>query len=117
MASNKEVKKLSKYWRSSAAYKNWRISVLDGAGNKCVICSSETKLQAHHINSARYFPELRFTVSNGICLCKVCHMSMHILYKQGYRKKTTKKDLRYFKAITKRYISVGKKLVKDSIIV
>jgi len=96
-------------WRHGSAYKKWHNLVLLNAGYKCELCNSTKKLQAHHIDSASYFKEERFVVSNGICFCKSCHKSLHILYKQGYRKKTTKKDLKYFLALAKRYMSLGKK--------
>jgi len=58
-------------------------------------------MYAHHINDASNHPDLKFVVSNGVCLCKKHHVWLHILYKQGYRKKTTNKDYKYYKALYK----------------
>jgi hypothetical protein len=56
-------------------YRLWKESVFNQAGNICALedetCSGP--LQAHHIQSWTEFPELRYEVSNGQCLCKDHH--------------------------------------------
>jgi hypothetical protein len=58
-------------------------------------------MHAHHIEDASNHPDIRFSVKNGKCLCRKHHTWLHILYKQGYRKKTTKKDYKYYKSLYK----------------
>lgn len=74
----------------------------------CVICGRSERLEVHHIQDASYHPELRLTLSNLMTLCYWCHRPMfHILFKGGTRKKTSKQDMRKFKAIAKYFIKRG----------
>jgi 5-methylcytosine-specific restriction endonuclease McrA len=44
----------------------------------CQDCGkTHCKVIAHHIKPAKDFPELRYDVSNGICLCVECHHKLH----------------------------------------
>jgi hypothetical protein len=63
--------------RSSTQYKNWRKSVFERDGYRCVVCNSHSDLHAHHKKEFHEFPELRFDVSNGITLCKIHHAEIH----------------------------------------
>jgi hypothetical protein len=56
-------------------YRNWRKSVLERANKTCELkdTSCSGPLQAHHIQSWTDFPELRYEVSNGQCLCRDHH--------------------------------------------
>ena len=62
-------------------YKKWRLSVyrrdnfccqFPGCGKK----GKFAKLQAHHIKRWVDFPQLRFQLTNGITLCKLCHKNI-----------------------------------------
>lgn len=44
----------------------------------CQICESSNKLEAHHIIPVAINPLLAEDLDNGICLCKDCHMKVHI---------------------------------------
>jgi len=104
----------NKDWRNSRIYRIWKITVIR-RDRVCQVCGSRKKRQAHHINSARYFPHLRFIADNGICLCYSCHFHFyHILFKGGTKKKTTKEDFVKFMEIAKHYIEVGKGLKGES---
>ena len=63
-------------------YKNpkhikWRASVLLHAGYKCVECSKYGRTteatHAHHIKPRLVYPELQYSVKNGMALCARCH--------------------------------------------
>ena len=55
-------------------YKQWRFNVFKRDKWTCQGCRIVGgKLQAHHIKQWARYPKLRFTVSNGSTLCKVCH--------------------------------------------
>lgn len=69
--------------RDSYDYKEWRKSVYQRDGYRCVNCGSKEKLNAHHILSWRDFPEKRYDIQNGITLCEKCHIQFHKKY--GYK--------------------------------
>jgi hypothetical protein len=58
----KEKRKLFKEWSNA-------VRVV----GKCEVCSSTTRLNAHHILDRKYYHAYRFDVNNGICLCPSCH--------------------------------------------
>lgn len=60
-------------------YKNWRLSVYKRDNWKCQWpgCTKTKKLNAHHIKTWANFPGLRYTVENGITLCKDHHNMIH----------------------------------------
>lgn len=55
---------------------------LDTSGDawKCVICSYNRKCVAHHLNSYTKFPNIRYDISNGVTLCRLCHINFHKFY-------------------------------------
>ena len=62
--------------RNNYKYREWRKAVID-RDKKCVICKSESNLQAHHIKSFAQFPLLRFDLENGTTMCEACHRNYH----------------------------------------
>lgn len=58
-------------------YKIWRATVFKRDDFTCILCLERaTKLEAHHIVGWAAAPDLRYDVSNGITLCKLCHEKM-----------------------------------------
>jgi len=86
---------MAKSWRNSREYRMWRAKVIR-RDKRCQLCNSIKGRQAHHLNSASYFPDERFIEDNGICLCKSCHSMFHVSYKKSYRQKCTKADFANF---------------------
>ena len=83
-------------WKSSKSevrYKSWRKSVFElnkarkGTSKYyvCEKCGKRRKttrvLHAHHIYSWEKFPNRRYTIKNGVVLCKYCHNKFHNTYK------------------------------------
>jgi 5-methylcytosine-specific restriction endonuclease McrA len=63
-------------------YISWRSSVLERDGYTCRQCRRRCKkyergLAAHHVEPYATRPELRFEVSNGVTLCRTCHLTLH----------------------------------------
>jgi len=63
-------------------YLAWRRAVLERDGYICQQCGRQCKqrergLAAHHIKPYADYPELRYEVSNGLTLCRQCHMTLH----------------------------------------
>jgi hypothetical protein len=59
-------------------YKAWRAAVRKRDGSKCMMpkCTMKRRVVVHHIKRWADYPELRYIVSNGICLCRKCHISI-----------------------------------------
>lgn len=73
-----------KAWRRfrDPRYQEWRNDVLERDNYTCQGCGKQCKkyergLAAHHIKSYAHFPKLRFELSNGKTLCRLCHMKIH----------------------------------------
>lgn len=78
---NKKSIQVIKYWedqhdRNSPRYKNWRLEVFKRDHFCCVNCGSKKDIQAHHIKAWKH-KDLRYTVANGITLCRKCHLKAH----------------------------------------
>jgi len=78
-------------WRRTKEYRLWKIAVIR-RDKQCVICGSKVGRHAHHINHATYFPDQRFDVDNGVCLCDKCHMNFHCNFMRSYRSKCERAD-------------------------
>jgi hypothetical protein len=66
--------------RRTDKYKNWRSEVYERDGWRCIECHQKCQameIVAHHIKSFADYPESRFEVSNGITLCRSCHLKIH----------------------------------------
>jgi len=59
----------------------------------CGRCSIRgSKLNAHHLNSWKHFPEQRFDVANLVTLCDPCHRQFHRIYGNGKASPNTKEQ-------------------------
>jgi hypothetical protein len=94
----RQKEKKMKDWRKTREYRIWKAHVVR-RDKVCKICGAIKSRQAHHINHATYFPELRFEDSNGICLCYKCHMNYHCNFHRSYREKCTEYTLNNFKTL------------------
>lgn len=64
--------------RNSSKHKEWAKSVYEYDRWTCQYCGYKgKKIIAHHIKSWADFPDLRFETSNGITLCRSCHVKIH----------------------------------------
>lgn len=56
----------------------WRRAIYKRDKKTCQVCGeTEDTIYAHHILSWKDYPELRYKLSNGICLCRSCHLKLH----------------------------------------
>lgn len=63
--------------RDSVKYKEWRTAVYVRDSFTCICGKVGGELNAHHIKHFSKYPELRYSVDNGITLCKPCHKLIH----------------------------------------
>lgn len=67
----------------------------------CQACSKKKAIMhVHHLNAYAWYPELRFTLSNLITLCKGCHKEFHA-WNGGSRVKCTAEDYREWVSVRK----------------
>lgn len=70
--------------RQSEEGKAWIYDVLGKCDFTCQKCKERgSELHAHHKNGFNLFPEHRFDVENGACLCNTCHEEFHKVYGKG----------------------------------
>lgn len=67
-------------FRESIELKEWRKKVFERDDYTCQMCHKKSSkgnavvLNAHHIKKVKDYPLLAFDISNGIALCKDCHL-------------------------------------------
>jgi len=61
-------------FRRTKEYIRWRKQVIESANGRCQKCGLELPLEAHHIVSIHKDWELALELSNGMALCKECHL-------------------------------------------
>ena len=74
-----------RFWKkrdaASLRYKSWRNKIFKRDNWTCQLCGDRSKkkypviLEVHHLKSWKNYPKLRYTLYNGITLCKECHLS------------------------------------------
>ena len=83
---------------SDRKYRIWRVKIIR-RDKCCILCGSKKRKSAHHLNSWSYFPDERYDLDNGVCLCANCHITFHTDFKRSYRQKCTKYDFRNYIAL------------------
>ena len=63
--------------RSYTDYLKWGQKIKRRDKQTCQKCGSKENLNAHHIKSYAKYPKLKLELSNGITLCKKCHIKIH----------------------------------------
>lgn len=55
----------------------WAKEIKELQDYTCVICGSNKRLEAHHIESRKKRPDLADDIENGVTLCHDCHYLAH----------------------------------------
>ena len=66
-----------KILRKRGESKRWHKVIKERDNYTCRDCGSKKNIEAHHIKSFADYPDLRFKLSNGKTLCKVCHVKTY----------------------------------------
>ena len=75
--------------RKYEEYYQWTNNVLKRDNYRCQCCGEKGgKLNAHHLDGYNWCVERRVDISNGVTLCKYCHIKFHKEY--GYGDNTEK---------------------------
>jgi hypothetical protein len=56
-------------------YRVWRATIFKRDGFACVICGEDKNIEANHIHPWRDATDLRYSVDNGITLCRPHHQA------------------------------------------
>ena len=56
----------------------WREAIKKNAGYRCEKCGQTEHLHAHHKHPADEFPDEKYDIRNGECLCEECHRKIHL---------------------------------------
>ena len=73
----------------SPEFRLWKSSVLKRDNYTCQNCGAKTNLEAHHIKEVCNYPELKYEIENGVCLCNTCHRKTE---NYGYKARKIKKQ-------------------------
>lgn len=80
--------------RKSKEYNAWRKAVKKKDKFCCQVCGDTKDLEIHHLDSYVKFPEKRYEIDNGVCICQTCHQLFHIEFSYG---DNTKSQFEQFK--------------------
>lgn len=72
--------------RTSLEHKIWSNAIYKKDNWTCRLCGKKCRkgnIIAHHLHLFSDFPELRFSLNNGITLCRSCHCKIHNKTKQN----------------------------------
>lgn len=61
------------------AFKSWSLKVKERDSFTCQICKNDKSgaLRSHHLYNWKDYPDKRYDLDNGVCLCKTCHDRFH----------------------------------------
>lgn len=62
--------------KADPAYSSSKKKVRKRDDGKCKLCSSESRIEVHHIVPVEVAPELAFKIWNMVLLCNSCHYSV-----------------------------------------
>jgi rubrerythrin len=59
-------------------FRRWSFSVKERDMFTCQVCgTTKARFNSHHLNGYKRFPDERYDIDNGVCLCNDCHKRLH----------------------------------------
>ena len=97
-------------------YFAWAKEVKELANYTCQTCgcTDRRKLHSHHIKPWSKYPHLRYSLKNGICICKACHVKLHpeyrnlMLGKEGKKRRILNSRIKSINKASKRRLITSK---------
>ena len=84
-------------WRETHSYRKWRENVFTVYENECAVTGLKKQkkgdLEVHHLYGTQSYPNLAYTVENGIILHQDIHLLFHTKY--GYNANTLEQFLEF----------------------
>ncbi len=80
----------------------------------CQLCEGRGELNSHHLNGWNTFPDERYSIENGVTLCKTCHNQFHDRYGRGGNTKEQFDEFTAIYQLMKRSTLVTVKLSNNS---
>lgn len=76
---------------------------------RCRICNRiNVYLESHHLNSWATYPDQRYSLENGVCLCQRCHQLFHATFQKAgctaYQFRQFQQIINIFKSIIRKNI-------------
>lgn len=88
----------SKLERNKFADMGLHLQAFERSGYKCDCCGiGGVELNAHHLDSWKFFPDKRFDINNLVSLCSFCHQSFHKKHGNGRSEPNTREQYLDFK--------------------
>ena len=85
--------------RRSPEYELWRDRIKRRDKKTCILCGAKDWIQVHHIKRWIDDKENRYNLSNGVCLCMVCHQKHHAPDKRPFPQEITNKLIDYINSL------------------
>lgn len=85
-AWNPELTEDERLQNRGLEYKQWAFSVKEQYGFKCDCCGKDSNgdMVSHHLHNYKDFPDSRYDIDNGVCLCVKCHIAFHVKYGKSF---------------------------------
>lgn len=61
-------------FKGTIEYKEWRKFIFERDNYECQFCHKKGYIEPHHIRCVSKYPNLKLEKSNGITLCRKCHL-------------------------------------------
>jgi len=103
--NNEERKKSQENRQNLSDFVKWSKTIKQIYNFICQICEDDKggNLVSHHLYNWKDYPQKRYDLGNGICVCKNCHNLFHIIFR---RRHNTPEQFEEFKLYIKEILNI-----------